>query len=429
MKTNRVFRNASWIIGCRIAQSGLALLINALTARYFGPTNFGLINYAASLVAFVTPLVTMGTTDVLVNEIIQNPEKEGTVLGTSITMTFVSSWLCIAGLGTFVWMANPEDTTTFFVVVLYSLLLTAQSLEQLQYWFHAKYLSKVVSIASFLAYIIVSLYKILLLNQKKSIYWFAVSHSLDYLLIAAGLFVVYRLKHGQKLRFSAAVAKTLWNKGRHYILPGLMGLVLAQSDRVMLRFLCGDAEVGLYSAALSVSALTGFVFNAIITSFRPAVLESKQMSAARYEANMIKLYGLVTYLALTQSIVLTIFAKPVISILYGQAYYQAIPMLRLAVWYTIFSYIGGVRAVWILSESKQAYLWSISLSGMILNIVLNLILIPRFQGVGASIATTITQLFTNIIMVYMLKPLRINVTYMIKGMNMKNLAGHRETSV
>ena len=57
MRRNKIFVNASWIIGCKIMQSGLALLINALTARYFGPSNFGLINYAASLVAFVTPVV------------------------------------------------------------------------------------------------------------------------------------------------------------------------------------------------------------------------------------------------------------------------------------------------------------------------------------------------------------------------------------
>jgi len=426
MRRNKIFVNASWIIGCKIMQSGLALLINALTARYFGPSNFGLINYAASLVAFVTPLMTLGTSNILVNEIIRHPEEEGTVLGTAVVMTFCSSILCIAGLGTLVWAIDPEDTTTVLVVLLYSLLLMAQSVEQIQYWFHAQYLSKIVSLASFFAYVAIAIYKIVLLIHGKSIYWFAVSNSMDHLLIAVILFAVYQYRDGKPLKFSIQTAKELWDTGKHYIIPGLMGLVLAQSDRVMIRFLCGDTETGFYSAALSVAGLSGFVFSAIITSFTPSILESRQRSAVQFESNMVKLYGLITYLALIQGLVLTVSAKFIIRILYGQEYLPAAPILQAVIWYTIFSYIGGVRSVWILAENKQNYLWIISFCGMLLNIVLNFVWIPVFQGVGAAVATTITQVFTNVILVFFVKPLRVNIHYLVRGLNIRNLIGQKK---
>ena len=212
MRTNKVFTNASWIIGCKIAQSGLALLLNSLTARYFGPSNFGLINYAASLVTFITPLMTLGTNATLVNEIISEPEKEGAILGTSMVMTFISSLACVTGLSGFVWIMNPEDPMTVRVVFLYSLLLIAQSLEQIQYWFHAKFLPKLVAVVSFFAYIAVSVYKIVLLLHRKSIYWFAISNSLDYFLIAVGLLILYKARNGQKFSFSMDVAKSLWSR-------------------------------------------------------------------------------------------------------------------------------------------------------------------------------------------------------------------------
>ena len=249
MKNNKVFINASWIIGCKIAQSGLALLLNALTARYFGPSNFGLINYAASLVTFITPIMTLGTSETLVNEIIKNPDREGTILGTAMTMTFLSSLVCITGLSAFVRFVNPGDPVTIRVVSLYSLLLIAQSFEQIQYWFHAKYLSKLVAVVWFFAYLAVSIYKIVLLAYQKSIYWFAIANSLDYLLIAIGLLVIYKKKRGQRLAFSVSAARSLWSRSRYYILAGLMGEVIIQSDRFMLRHMCGDAEVGFYSAA------------------------------------------------------------------------------------------------------------------------------------------------------------------------------------
>lgn len=416
MKPNKVFVSASWIIGCKIAQSGLALMVNILTARYFGPSNFGLINYAASLVVFITPLMTLGTDAILVNEIIKNPESEGTVLGTSMTITFFSSLVCIAGLYGFVKIANTEDPVVSRVVLLYSLLLISQSVEQIQYWFHAKYLSKIVSLVSLCAYIVISFYKILLLVHGKSIYWFAISNSLDYLFIAVGLFIIYKKKYAQRLKFSLSVAKSLWNTSKHYILPGLMEGIIIQSDRIMIRHICGDVELGFYSAALSISTLTNFIFAAIITAYRPAILEAKKMSIHKFETSMGQLYGIISYFALLQSFILTALASFFVNIMFGQEYLQAIPMLQIVVWYTFFSYIGGVRSVWTLAENKQEYLWIINLSGMGLNLLLNFILIPRFQGKGAAVATVITQAFTNIILVYLIKPLRINIIYMIKGL-------------
>ena len=195
MKLNRVLKNASWIIACRLAQAVFALIINALTARYFGPTNYGVINYAASLVAFVTPIMKLGTSDILVSEIIKAPEKEGKIIGTSIVMTLVSSFVCILGLFAFVTLANTGDTTTNIVVILYSLLLVAQSIEQIQYWFHAKYLSKIVSIVSLAIYLLVSLYRAALLVLGKNIYWFAISNAIDHLIIAIVLLVIYKIKN------------------------------------------------------------------------------------------------------------------------------------------------------------------------------------------------------------------------------------------
>lgn len=421
MIDKRVVSNASWIIGCKIAQSGFALVINALTARYFGPSNFGLINYAASLVAFVVPLMSLGINEILVNELIKTPEREGEILGTSIGLTFLSSVLCIVGLLSFCRITDSRDTATLIVVGLYSLSLLAQSLELIQYWFHAKYLVKYVSIISFLAYLIISAYKFYLLTSRKSINWFAISTALDYLLIAIALLLVYKTKNGQRLWFSFTCAKKLLAEGKHYILPGVMGMVLAQSDKMMLRWMCDDVSVGYYSAALAISGLSSFVFSALITSFRPMILERKQSSQEAFRSGMAELYGIVIYLALFQSVILVCFAELIVQIMYGAAYYQTVPILQVVVWYTTFSYIGGVRTVWILAENKQRYLWIISFCGMILNIGLNAVLIPQSQALGAAIATLVTQIFTNIIMVCAIRPLRENIYLIFMGMNIKKI--------
>ena len=128
MIKNKVAKNALWIIGCRIIQAVLALVINMLTARYLGPSDFGAINYAASLVAFVAPVMKLGINNVLVNEIIKYPNKEGETLGTSILLTLFSSFTCIVGIVCFVSVANPGEAGTLMVSFLYSLILIFQSI-------------------------------------------------------------------------------------------------------------------------------------------------------------------------------------------------------------------------------------------------------------------------------------------------------------
>lgn len=418
---NRVFKNASWIIICRLVQAVLALIINALTARYFGPSNYGVINYAASLVAFVAPLMKLGTSNILVNEIIKSPQKEGEILGTSMGMTTISSLMCIVGLFAFVNIADYGDSTTITVVFLYSLILIAQSFEQVQYWFQAKLLSKIVSLTSLAVYLVISAYKIFLLVNKKSIYWFAISNALDHSIIAIVLIIIFLHRSDQQLKFSWLCFKELWRNGRPYIIPELMGLVLQQSDRIMLRYMCGNSEVGLYASALYIAGLSSFIFQAIIQSFQPQILEDKIINKKKHEHNMIKLYGIVIYLSLLQSACIMIFGKYIVYLLYGSEFSESISMLNIVVWYTMFSYMGSVRTVWILAENMQKYLWIISFSGMMLNIILNTVLISLLDGEGAAIATLITQVFTNVVLVYLIKPMRNNISYMIKGLNINRL--------
>lgn len=419
MLKNKVLTNASWIIVCRIAQSILGLIITMLSARYLGPSNYGVINYASSIVAFVVPIVTLGLNHILVQEFVNHPKKEGEILGSSLLLSLLSSILCIVGVISFALVANAGETVTVVVCALYSLMLIPQALELSQYWFQSKYLSKYTSITALIAYTAVSLYKIFLLASKKNIYWFAVSNALDYFLIAIALLFIYKKLGGQRLSFSRETAFRLVSKSRYYIVSSLMVTFFAQTDKIMIKLMIGDAATGFYSAAVACAGITSFVFSAIIDSFRPSIFESAQNSTVQFEKNMSRLYCVVIYLSLAQSLIMTVFAKLVVNVLYGASYFPAISALQLIVWYTTFSYLGAVRNIWILSEGKQKYLWMINLSGAITNIVLNFLLIPTMGINGAALASLITQIFTNVIVGFIIKPIRYNNWLMLRGLNPK----------
>lgn len=421
MNKNRVVKNASWIIGIQIVKSLLGLVISMLTARFLGPSDFGLINYAASIVAFVTPIMYLGLNGVLVQEIVNTPEKEGEILGTSVTMTFLSSLLCVIGVISFAAAVNRGERETVIVCALYSMLLIFQSLELLNYWFQAKLLSKYASGVALFAYAVISGYKIYLLAAHKSIYWFALSNALDYMIIVMGLFIVYKRLGGGRLRFNLSTARRLWGKSRYYIVSNMMIAIFAQTDRIMLKLMINDAATGYYSAAVACAGMTGFVFVAIIDSFRPLIFDDKKTDEIRYEKDMCRLYGIIIYLSLLQSLVITLFSGLIIKILYGAAYSASINALKLIVWYTTFSYLGSVRNIWILAENKQKYLWIINLSGALANVALNYILIPITGIMGAALASLVTQIFTNVIIGFIIRPIRYSNTLMLRALNPKEM--------
>lgn len=418
MNSNKVVKNASWIIICSIFQAILSFIIGTLTARYLGPSNYGLINYASSIVTFFIPIVKLGFTATLVQEIINNPEKEGKILGTAITVSFIFSIIGIIFIAFIIYALNG-NTITLTVCILYSLSLIFQAFELIQYWFQAKLLSKYTSIVALISYIVVSAYKFFLLYTNKDIKWFAISNAFDYFLIAGSLLIIYKIISKQKLSFSFQTAKELLSRSKYYIISGIMVTIFSVTDKIMITLMIGEEYNGYYSAAVACAGITSVFFSAVITSVRPMIFQYKKEDNKLYEESISKLYSVIIYVALLQSIMFLIFSSIIVKILYGDDYTSAVSILRIITWYTAFSYMGSVRNIWILAEKKHSVIWKINLIGAILNIVLNLILIPILKANGAALASVITQLFTNFILCLLMPSLKEHIKLMLRGFNPK----------
>ena len=423
MANNKVFQNAKWIIGCKIVQSILQLVIGMLTARYLGPSNYGLIGYASSVVAFTVPIMQLGLRSTLVQEFLDNPKKEGQIIGTSLVMNIVSAVACMISVSIFVLIVNAGETETFIVCLFYSFTLIFQAIEMIQYWFQYKLLSKYPSVAMLCAYFIVSLYKIYLFATAKSVYWFVLSYSLEYAIIGIALIVIYKKSQKQKFSFSFELAKKMFSRSKYYIVSTMMVTIFAHIDHIMIKLMVSETENGFYSAAVTCAGMANFVYAAIIDSARPVILGSKKDSVKKFENNVSKLYSVIIYMGLLESIFFTVFSELIVFVLYGQDYSSTAPMLRIVIWYVAFSYMGTVRNIWILAQEKQKWLWIINLSGALMNIALNAVMIPIWGGCGAALASVLTQFFANVIIGFILKPIRRNNVLLLKGLNPMLLKG------
>ena len=417
-------KNAAWIVVCKVIQAALGLVLAMVVARYLGPEDYGLLSYAASITLFVSPIAQLGFSGTMVYELVCAQDHEEEILGTAILSSLASSLLCMGGIALFTHTLFGQDGNILLICELYALQLIAQSAELIQYWFQTKLLSKYTSVVSLIVYVVLAVYQIYLLERSGSVFSFALCKGIEHGLIALCLLMIYKKKTKRRLFFSFQCAKRILSRSIYTMISSLLILSYAQADRIIIRTMLGDVAVGYYTAAVVCANASDFVFIAIIDSFRSTIMEAKNKHADNYESTLTFLYSVVIYMALAQSVLISIFAEPIVNIMYGPSYQTAISILRLIVWYTVFSYIGMTRSIWFLAEGKQRLWWRINLCGVVMNIVLNWRLIPVYGIDGAAFASLLTQGFVNAGVGVIFRELRANDRLMLRAVNPRVLLNY-----
>ena len=259
-----------------------------------------------------------------------------------------------------------------------------------------------------------------LLATGKSVEWFAISTSIDYMVVAVVLLVMYKKHNGPQFKCSVRKAKELFFSSYHFILAGLMVSIYGSTDKFMLKQMLNESEVGFYSTAVSLCNTWVFLLTAIIDSLYPVILQSFD-NKKLFERKNKQLYAIVFYVSVGVSLLFSLLASPIVSILYGDAYAPAAAPLRIITWYTAFSYLGVARNAWVVSYSKQNYLKYLYIGAAITNVLLNAIMIPLWGASGAALASLLTQISTILLFPALIKDLQPNVKLMIDAILLKDV--------
>lgn len=415
-------KNASWLIFGRVFQMLLAFIVSVISARYLGPSNYGLINYASAYVAFFTSLCTLGINSVIIKEFVDSPDEQGQTIGTAIGMRLVSSLCSAIMIVAMVAVVDAGEPLTIAVTALCSISLIFQVFDTINYWFQSLYKSKITAVATLIAYLATSVYKILLFFLKANVMWFAFATSVDYIVLAILLLYAYRKHNGPVLSISIEKGKQIISKSYHYILSGMMVAIYGQTDKLMLKQMLDETSVGYYSLASSLNYMWVFVLQAIIDSMVPTIMALyHELKIKEFEKKNKQLYALVIYISLVVAVGFTLFGKFGILVLYGEQYLPAANVLQIIAWYTIFSYLGVARNAWIVCCNKQRYLKYMYFGAAIINVLLNFIFIPRWGMEGAAVASLITQVCTSIVLPFCIKDMRANARLMLDAFMLKGL--------
>ena len=402
-------------------QMGLSLIVGMLTARYLGPSNYGVIGYTASFVSFFTVICQLGLTSVAVKELIDHKETEGEVLGTTIFLRICTSIISTIAITIMIYFIDDGDKVTVWVAFLQSLSLIFQSFEMFHYWYQSRMETQVSVKVQTAAYLVMSAYKIILLILGMSVQWFAFSTALEAAAVALFLYIAYRKKGTQKLSVSLAYGKKLLGESYHFILSGLMVTIYSEMDKIMLKQMLSSEATGYYVAANKVSSLWSFVLMALISSAQPLIIAARNKDYDQYIKKNKQLYAAVIWIGAAAGLAVTILGRWIILIMYGETYLAATSSLQISAWYTLFAMLGSARGTWIVCENKGKYVKYYLGVGAVVNIILNYLLIPVYGPAGAAAATLLTQIFTAVFAPALFKETRIYTKYVFEAFLLKGI--------
>lgn len=410
---NRFLTNTAWLVGGKIFQMAISLLISTLTARYLGPGNFGIINYTNAYIAFFSSICQLGLNGIIIKEMVSHRDDEGTIIGTAIVMRLITSIISMVSIYFMFKTITPNDTIMIKVAMLQSVSILFASFDIINFWYQSKLQSKITTIIQSMAYVVMSLYRVIILILNKDVTWFAFAVSLDTIVIAVLLLYSYSKNKEKNFSFSFIWVKKLLSQSWPFILSGIMITVYGQMDKIMIGEMMDKTSVGLYSIAITITGLWSFIPIAFLDSARPLIMEAKTVNQELYVLRLKQLYCFIIWLSFAYALAMSIMSKLVIYILYGEQYIGAQSALVITVWYCAFSYLGAAKNIWIICEGKMKYETIFTLSGAILNIVLNYFMIPLYGIVGAAVATLVTQIVTNFVVMFFFSETRENAKLIV----------------
>lgn len=389
----RILSNTGYLFGEKVFNMGLSLLVGIWVARYLGPDNFGLWQYANSLVGLVTAIATLGTTNIVIRDLVDQPEEEeGRILGTSFILMVgagIATAIVVISIG--IWLNN--ETVTRWLIVIASVNLILNAFNAFDYWFQSKVLSKYSVYARTTAKIIVSVLKVLFILLSLSVIYFALTVIIGGLIRIIVWLYSYKQQGKEVSRwgFDPEYAKALLKDSWPLILSGLSVAVYMKIDQVMLKNMVNANVVGNYAVAVRVSELWYFIPMNIASSVFPSIISSKKNSIEKYHRRLQYLYDVMAGMAIAIAIPMTFLSDFLINLLFGSDYDLAGGVLAVHIWAGIFVFLGVARSKWIINENYQFYGMMFTIAGAFSNVILNLWFIPILGIMGAAWATVISQ--------------------------------------
>ncbi|MBA4058453.1 MAG: flippase, partial [Marivirga sp.] len=354
-ESKKILKNIGWLFFDRVFRMGMALVVGAWVARYLGPEQYGSINYLMATIGLFASFAALGLDSMIVKEIVEHPDKTGNIMSTVFSMRILSGIVSFVVCVAVFFYLKHDDMHVFYIGVVLAVTLIANAMATISFYYQSQVNSKVSVITQSIAYILISIAKIIFILLEGSLMVFAVITTME--VVVSGLFMLVSYRKISKqylfLKIDKALAIKLLSQSWPLIFAGFMVMIYMRIDQIMLGELVGNYEVGTYTAALKLSEIWYFIPGIISTSLFPSIIEAKKISEEIYLRRSQKLFDILFFISISLAIFVTFTSDIIIHIIYGDQYKDAAIILAIHIWTSVFVFFGSASSNFFIIENLQ----------------------------------------------------------------------------
>jgi polysaccharide transporter, PST family len=379
----------------------LSAVVGVLVARYLGPTGLGLLNYATALFGLLGPVVLLGMEPILVRELSTADDRRSLLASALVRQTPVAVIASIVGPAILV----ASRGTSHEVVTVAAAMVPVPYLAMggtIRSYLEATGQVRRIVITGLLAAAVTALVKLAAILLRAPLWVFAFAATVEAAVIALGLAGgvpgrkrLARVRRAARTHISRQLVAEAWP----LLLAGVAVTVYMSADVVMLGLLTDDRETGIYVAAARLSEVWYFLPMSALAAVRPRLANLFAKGEMVRYRTWIQRYATSAFVASIAAVLLIqVYGEWLIAVLYGPRFLEAADVLRIHILAAPFVFLGVAGSQWFIDHRMTSWVMRRSIIGAVVNVVLNLILVPPYGAMGAAVATLIAYALSGVLL-------------------------------
>jgi PST family polysaccharide transporter len=406
--------NSGWLLVDRFGRMAIGLVVGVWIAHELGPTNYGMLNFALAYAALFVPLGSLGLERIAVRDMARRPEARGEIVGTAFTLkltgALAGTLLALIGAQ---WTGGNVPRALLAVAVLANVFV---AFDVIDFAWQAQERFDLGVKARGMALLLCTAGRIALIVAGASVIAFGsmvlVEAAAGAILLAIGARWT-RMEFGWR-RFEGTTARRLLADGWPVVATETAVMVFQRCDLLVLGWLVGEREVGVYSAAQKIMQVSFF-----IPPLAGKLIFPQLARTANPDEAAALVQRLMNGLVATGYVIaafLWLCSGPVVHALFGAGFADAARPLRWLAACTIFVFMGSAHSLFLISRNRQAITLRLALLTAIVSVGLNVWLVPHYREIGAAAAALATYAITTTFGVALYRDSRLLLTMNLRAL-------------
>jgi O-antigen/teichoic acid export membrane protein len=405
----RIAKNAGYTVFIQGLMGLARTILVFVIARRFGPTDFGRLSLALSIVEIFKFVAGFGIDTVLIRQFSINKIPTNKLLSNSLilklgtgTMGYVASLL-------FSWIFYSTTGVLNLLFILATMIYTTLLINVFVSYYQAELKMSEIMVSYVISGVVYVLLTLSGLFLNWSLFTLCIIMPASELL---NVYIIHRIyKKTIRLSFSwdREIVLNLLREGFPVGLSGIMIIVYLRLDQLMLGWFKGGAAVGEYAAAFRVTEVFMIVFGSLSTSLYASFSGTGNSTSEGLRSVAFKVVGYTIALTLIVAAVLSFFAHDIMNLI-SKAYLRSADVLPILGWALVFKAVNTQLTAIINSKGLYTVITWVALAILVINVSLNLLLIPAYGILGAASAVLLTEATNTIIqssyVIALLRPVR-----------------------